>query len=490
MTPANAAFQVTVVADFGQFARSPASPVWIAAPPGGVTLGSGATVWAAYHKNFTTFDPGGGEVPVDWAMLTAGGSDYRLIRGRVTADVTAKAATFTIDTVTALAGGLDPTMGNPATTVTITKSQQEILREDEYVTAVYFPGAFSSPPSDWELILVERERSIRGSYYATVDAANGIVAIDNIAVLDSGLDPRLDPTDAAEQVFVKVWGNAKYETGDKIRADYNAGVATYSGNPVDWEVSSKPQRRVRGTVVESNVGPATTSFTLNTLVGIYGQAPSGSITVQNVFGLGYVGGLLAEAQYNESLGQWENVSRPLGLGCHLNYLTLDGSIYVDAATLAGTGLTTELFGGCLRLAATGITPTAGCGIDLAANVISVSNSDLAGEGLIAGTGCALDVNVGCGLEIVSDEVRVNPADFAGKGLHEVAGSTCDELELDLGCGLQFDAQDKVAVKNSDLAGSGLGTEGTCAPQSQRRLWFGDRCRCRASEAQAERRTHL
>ena len=138
-------------------------------------------------------------------------------------------------------------------------------------------------------------------------------------------------------------------------------------------------------------------------------------------------------------------------GCGLT--TTAGVLYVKNTDLAGNGLVPE--GVC------GLAVNTGCGLEIVADAVRVKNADLAGDGIGVQGVCGLKVNVGCGLEIVSDTVQVNPADIAGKGLHEVSGSSCDQLELDLGCGLHFDAIDKVAVDATQLAGSGLGTEGTC-----------------------------
>jgi hypothetical protein len=76
VTPLIAAFQLSSIATFEEQARAPQSPVWVAAPPGGVTLNLGDSVWAAYHKDFTTFDhdsdPETDPVSVDWVMIPTG----------------------------------------------------------------------------------------------------------------------------------------------------------------------------------------------------------------------------------------------------------------------------------------------------------------------------------------------------------------------------------------------------------------------------------
>jgi hypothetical protein len=69
VTPVNAAFQIQAVTEFEEHAVAPTAPVWVAAPPGGTTLSEGDYVWAAYHRAFTTHDPGGGPVDVDWVMI-------------------------------------------------------------------------------------------------------------------------------------------------------------------------------------------------------------------------------------------------------------------------------------------------------------------------------------------------------------------------------------------------------------------------------------
>ncbi len=107
--------------------------------------------------------------------------------------------------------------------------------------------------------------------------------------------------------------------------------------------------------------------------------------------------------------------------------------------------------------------SAGCGIQIISSSISVSNTALAGEGLIpAESGCALDVNVdNCTLTIVDDVVQVDLESIAGDGLiAETSGGAC-ELKINYGCGLEIDT-DQLKVNPADLAGDGLVNTTGCA----------------------------
>lgn len=86
----------------------------------------------------------------------------------------------------------------------------------------------------------------------------------------------------------------------------------------------------------------------------------------------------------------------------------------------------------------------GCGLKAGSGTcdIDVDNTALAGVGLAAGTGCTLDVDI---------------ASLAGDGLY----ASGDQLNVNYGCGLDV-VSDELIVKNTDLAGTGIKPEGTCA----------------------------
>ncbi len=143
------------------------------------------------------------------------------------------------------------------------------------------------------------------------------------------------------------------------------------------------------------------------------------------------------------------------IGCGLNF-DFSNNIVVEPTDLAGPGLTT--YSTC------GIKPDLGCGLVLVGNQITVNPFDLAGPGLAVGIDtCDLTVALGCGLEFdVDDNVAINVALLAGQGLDYLIGTGTCELTVSLGCGLHFDTDDAVAVFPLDLAGPGLdiGTD-TC-----------------------------
>lgn len=75
VAPTDVAFQVTGIEAYEEFAATPDAPLWVKAPAGGVTLAEGTQVWAIWRENVLTFDPGGGDVQVDWLMFEPGSTD-------------------------------------------------------------------------------------------------------------------------------------------------------------------------------------------------------------------------------------------------------------------------------------------------------------------------------------------------------------------------------------------------------------------------------
>lgn len=94
---ASPAFQLTGVVAFEQLALAPDSPVWVAAPPGGVVLAEGDVVWATYHEAYATISVDEVEVQVDWVMLDTRGAStpplrrFELTTGKFSTDATATA---------------------------------------------------------------------------------------------------------------------------------------------------------------------------------------------------------------------------------------------------------------------------------------------------------------------------------------------------------------------------------------------------------------
>ncbi len=167
--------------------------------------------------------------PADWETLktTTGADQYRLIRGQCTADITADTASFDIDNIVILSNGLDPRMtpGDMAETLTIANNLKEAFYDNEYVTAIYSPAVLTD--IDWELLVVERYRSIRGTWYSGTTT----LVIDHIIPLESGTDPRTDPTDDTETVSVNNVAGDTYGSGDKVYADYNVSGGVWEARP-------------------------------------------------------------------------------------------------------------------------------------------------------------------------------------------------------------------------------------------------------------------
>jgi hypothetical protein len=152
------------------------------------------------------------------------------------------------------------------------------------------------------------------------------------------------------------------------------------------------------------------------------------------------------------------------IGCGIKY-GVNNAVAVDNTALAGSCLipsgtcSLDVDVDCIADTLTGI--IAGCGLQPNGGdpgVLDVNPSDIAGLGLVAGTGCSIDVSVGCGLEIIGDVVRVKASDLAGGGL--VVDGDC-ALKVNPGCGIQQTA-DEVSLLRDDVIGDGLKAgSGTC-----------------------------
>lgn len=192
--------------------------------PSGGDPGVQVTVQNIFGQSFTdneavqaiyNEDLGGTDL-TDWeAIKTSSGTEtYRAIRGLTKGAVAASATTFVIDNVIPLAGGNDPVSGNPATEITVQNIQKEAFADNEPITAIY-DGA------DWEVLLVERYRMIRGRAVGAVSSGPGTFTIDNIEVLESGLDPRSDPTSESETVTVNNFHEDAYSDNEWVTAVWN-----------------------------------------------------------------------------------------------------------------------------------------------------------------------------------------------------------------------------------------------------------------------------
>lgn len=89
-----------------------------------------------------------------WAIVLLGGGgteQYRLIRGQSVGEQSS--ATILIDNIQVLAGGLDPSGGDTTVAVRVANIFTQYYADNEWVYAVYSPGASDAPPADWETLL-------------------------------------------------------------------------------------------------------------------------------------------------------------------------------------------------------------------------------------------------------------------------------------------------------------------------------------------------
>jgi hypothetical protein len=129
-------------------------------------------------------------------------------------------------------------------------------------------------------------------------------------------------------------------------------------------------------------------------------------------------------------------------GCGL--LLNQGAINFYPQQVAGNGLKVGPSPGC------SIEVDPGCGLEISSGKVAVKQSDLVGNGLIAGTNCKLDVNPGCGISLVAGKVSVNPTDLAGNGLKVGVGEGACKIDVNTGCGLTIE---EGVVKTSGATGS-------------------------------------
>lgn len=173
----------------------------------------GRKIWIVWRSDAQKWEP---------VSQPGSGETYRLIRGLAYNAVLASAATFYIDNVILLAGSLDPrtTPGSSSEQVQVTNSQKENFLDNEIVTAIWNGTV-------WVTLPVERYRAIRGTWYS----GTSTLVIDHIVALDSGLDPRSDPTSNTETISVTNVAGDTYGSGDKVYADYNVKDGVWEARP-------------------------------------------------------------------------------------------------------------------------------------------------------------------------------------------------------------------------------------------------------------------
>lgn len=98
--------------------------------------------------------------------------NFRLVRGQSVG--VQSGSIITIDNIWVLAGGLDPTDGNPASPLSVANATGNTYADNEIVVAVYSPGVRTSPPADWEVLdALMSSDDIRGYSTTTIPAATG-----------------------------------------------------------------------------------------------------------------------------------------------------------------------------------------------------------------------------------------------------------------------------------------------------------------------------
>jgi hypothetical protein len=174
----------------------------------------------------------------------------RLIRGLCKGAVAATMSTFPIDGVLPLSGGLDPVSGNPVTEVTVSNVQKEAFPDNTPVTAIW-------NGTNWELLLVERRRIVRGMAVGNISSVTNTFSIDNIKTLSSGVDPRSNPASSAEtltvnNVYAKAWQND---------ADV---IAIFNSQTNQWEATfGHVTHSIRFARVYDTITPATNNLAAN-----------------------------------------------------------------------------------------------------------------------------------------------------------------------------------------------------------------------------------
>jgi hypothetical protein len=194
-------------------------------------IGSGQKFWIIWRREAQR-----------WFVLSSAGTEtLRLVRGKAKGTVTADDTTFVIDNIIVLGGGLDPrsSPGDMAEELDVANIHREAFADNEDVTCIYSPDVVTDV--DWELLVVERYRLIRGQAVGAVDTGDSTFTIDNVITLADGLDPRTDPTDTAETVSINNVHADAYADNGKVVAAYNNG---------EWEAlptstSSTTLRRAR-----------------------------------------------------------------------------------------------------------------------------------------------------------------------------------------------------------------------------------------------------
>lgn len=188
-------------------------------------------------------ETGTGEKWAVVAMAGQGADTYRLIRGQ---SVGIQAGgTILIDNVVRLAGGLDPTLGNPAINVRVVNIFSQSYADNEWIDAIYNPGVSISPAADWETTKTSTGTHaytlIMGTVSTGANAEDASFEMNGIELLAGSLDPRGTPGSPTEVISI-----AKTTT-EVIPAGYIV-IAVYSYDNTRWELFHVERyRAIRGT---------------------------------------------------------------------------------------------------------------------------------------------------------------------------------------------------------------------------------------------------
>jgi hypothetical protein len=351
--PSDVAFQIEGVDPHEQHSANPGSPLWVKAPSGGVTLTVGTAIWAIYRENVLTFDPGSGDVQVDWLMFEPGAvAPPQLRRFELTANKALASATATAKFLT----DAGATTGSDVTLYDPEQQFSGRIAGNLYTGSPGFRGVAilrtdlgAVEPDRWEIVVMDglaefvvlKKYSV--GFYKYVSSLSTNDQWANIA--PGEVDDQITLTDPSS-LFPGV-----VEVDQLITArlsDPDTSPPTYAA------ISSRAWgKRVRGTVV-GNILVAASTFTIENITEVYGGVvPAEPLTVRQIFQQGYVAGQPTEAIWNQASQTWDNLPSPNLLGCHL-LADAYGFIHVTASTLAGAGLTYAAGpGGCDQLTVAG-----------------------------------------------------------------------------------------------------------------------------------------
>ncbi len=199
--------------------------------------------------------------PADWETLktTSGTENYRLLMGNTTAAVAAGDASFEVDLVQILSGGLDPrtTPGDMAEHVTIYKPDKSVFQSGYPIVAAY-----DAAGDQWFLLPTERYRAIRGECVAAVAGSDADFYIDHVVPLDAGLDPRIAPTSSTEQILIINVPADDHAIHARVWADYNAQTGLWEARPKGGGAEKK--RLISGQCT-SAVNSGNSTFTIDNI---------------------------------------------------------------------------------------------------------------------------------------------------------------------------------------------------------------------------------